>query len=648
MKRSKDTVQPVPTGFPQAGWLSGGLIVAAIVLIYANVINAPFIFDDGPGIEENKSIRQLWPPGPVLHPPAETGSGVAGRPIVNLSLALNYAISGLQPWSYHATNILIHALAALALFGLGCRTLEGPVLRERFAGRSVPVACGLALLWAVHPLQTESVTCIIQRTESLVGLFYLFTLYAFARAVGAVSRPEQIVWSVLSLGACTLGMATKEVMVTAPLIVLLYDRTFVSGGWREAWRRHRWLHYALIATWALLFYLQQGTPLRGGTASLEAITPWHYLLTQCGAVVLYLRLALWPHPLVLDYGTTVVTDPVAVLPQALLLAVLAGATLYALWRKPVLGFLGAWFFVILAPSSSVIPLVTQTIAEHRVYLPLAALCALGVGLLALRSARLVLPLCLGAGLVLAVLSFNRNRLYQSPDAMWRDNLARLPDNHRVRVGLAGVADKAGDFAAAVAYYEDYLHHQPGNLDARFNFARDLVKTGHQEEALRNFETVLRARPANTEVRVNYGACLVTLGRIDEARHQFELVLRVNEHDPDNHFNLAETLMKSGHVAEALAHYQRAIDLKPDAAFVHLRHGDALFRAERVAEAVAAYRTAAQLQPDLYAAWANLGGSLMVLGRVPEAIKAFETALRLKPDDPAARKNLELARDPPRR
>ena len=642
MKKAKVTVQPASAVSTRSGLLAVSLIVAAVFLTYANTLNAPFIFDDGPSVEENRTIRQLWPLSGVLQPPNANGEGVAGRPIVNLSLALNYAVSGLKPWSYHVTNMLIHALAALALFGLVRRTLEGPVLRERWGGKSLPVAFGIALLWAVHPLQTESVTCVIQRTESLVGLFYLFTLYSFARAAAAGSQTQEIIWSGLSIAACALGMATKEVMVTAPVIVLLYDRTFVSGSFRGV-LRHRGLHYGLIATRALLFYLLQGNPLRGGTASMATITPWQYLLTQCGAVVLYLKLALWPHPLVLDYGTGFVTVPLQVLPQALLLVALAGGTIYALWRKPVLGFLGAWFFIILSPSSSVVPLVTQTIAEHRIYLPLAAVIALGVGVLALRSARLVLPLCLGIGLVLGAVTFQRNRLYASPEAMWRDSLANQPDNYRVHVGLAGLADKAGNFEEAAVHYEDYLRHKPDNLDVRINFAKDLVKEGRRDEALQNFASVLRVRPVNTEVRINYGACLLAMDRVDEALQQFEMVLRLDGRDPDNHFNLAEALIKAGRLAEALPHYQQAVTLKPDAAFIHYRHGDALLKAGRVAEAATAYHTAVTIQPDLFAAWTNLGGCLLKLGRIPESLRAMETAQRLKPDDEATRNNLEYVR-----
>ncbi len=643
MAAARKIVPPPPAPAARVSGLWAAGIIAAVCLVYGNTLRAPFIFDDGPSITLNESIRHLWPIGPVLQPPVNGGPSIAGRPLINLSLAANYAISGLDPWSYHAANLIIHALAALTLFGLVRRTLEGPVLRARFGTTAAPVAFGIALLWAVHPLQTESVTCVIQRTESLVGLFYLLTLYGFVRAAAADSRPGRLGWSAACVAACTLGMATKEVMVTAPVIVLLYDRTFVGGGFREAWRRHRWLHCGLFTTWALLLHLLAGNPLRGGTADYESISSWQYLLTQCRAVVLYLRLSVWPHPLVLDYGAGFARTVAEVWPQAVLLVVLAGGTLWALVRRPVLGFLGAWWFVILAPSSSVVPLVTQTIAEHRVYLPLAAVIALGVGILATRAARLVLPACIAAGLLFGGLAFSRNRLYQSVETIWRDNLAKQPDNPRAYLALATVADKEERFPDAVHDYEEYMRRKPDDTAVEFNFARDLVKAGRRAEAMQHFESLLRKQPGEVEVRINYGASLITTGRLEEAARQFQFVLQLRHGDGDDHFNLAETLAKLGRLPEALAHYQQAVALKPDMAFAQYRYGNALLQAKRPGEAAKAYRKAVRLKPDLFEAWVNLGGACLMTNSIQEAVTAYETALRLKPDDQSCRANLEYAR-----
>ena len=624
-------------------------LVAAVGLAYCNTLNVPYIFDDFPTIEKNESIRDLTDIGRVLQPPTEGGSGVSGRPLVNLTLAINYAISGLKPWSYHLFNTVVHALAALALFGLVRRTLLGPILRERWREPALPVAFVSALLWAVHPLLTESVTCIIQRTESLFGLFYLFTLYTFARAAETSDRVTKIRWGALSVVTCAVGMATKEAMVTAPLIVLLYDRTFISGSFRGA-MRHRWVYYGLFASWILLFYLLQGNPMRGGTAGYEKVSSWEYLLTQCRGIVIYLKLSLWPHPLVLDYGTGVSRSLAAVWPQALLLVGLATGTFWALGRRPVIGFLGAWFFIILSPSSSVVPLVTQTLAEHRMYLPLVAIVTLAVGLLARRSVTLLLPAGLAVAFVAGIVTLSRNALYHDAHAMWSANLAHWPENERVYGGLANAADEAGNFAEAAGYYEAFLAHRPDDALIRFNYARDLVKSGRRPEAIPQFEQVLKLLPENTEARTNYAACLLALERWDEGIHQMQLILRLGKGNAIDNFNLAEAFRKTRRVPEALEQYEKALARQPreKAGFMQSRYGDTLLMVNRYADAAGAYRAAVEAQPELFGAWMNLGGSLMTLERVDEAIRAYEGALRAQPHDPAALKNLEFARSQLRR
>ena len=223
-----------------ATFLAGGLIVLATVLAYRNSFSGPFIFDDL-AISQNPTIRELWPIWKPLCPPNH-GEPVTGRPLLNLSFAVNYAVSGLNVRGYHVANLAIHVLAALLLFGILRRTFLLRSLGNSQIPTPIYFALAIALLWAVHPLQTESVTYIVQRAESLVGLFYLLTLYCFIR--GATWGRGRY-WYAAAVLACLLGMASKEVMVSAPLIVLLYDRAFLAGSLREAWRRRYGFYLAL-------------------------------------------------------------------------------------------------------------------------------------------------------------------------------------------------------------------------------------------------------------------------------------------------------------------------------------------------------------------------------------------------------------------
>jgi len=439
------------------------LILTAIVVTYANSFSGPFIFDDLKWITENAHVRQPWPLWDALQPPY--GIAGTGRPLVCLTLALNYAVSGLEPWSYHAVNLAIHASAALVLFGIVRRTLQGPRLRERFATRASDLAVAIAILWAVHPLQTESVTYVIQRMESLMGLFLLLTLYCVIRGHDS---PRRLWWYGAAVACCALGMGTKEGMAIAPIIVLLYDRIFLADSWAEVWNQRSGLYLGLAATWLILISLVIMNKARGGhLTDLAVVSPWRYAQNQFGAIAHYLRLAFWPDGLCLDYGWQASSLPKSwILLGAIIVWTLLLATGWALERVPTLGFLGAWFFLTLAPSSSVFP-IQDLIAERRMYLPLAAVVSfiaiagwIAVTSLSHRfrwtgaaraSACLVLTaLVVGA---LAWRTAERNHNYRSGIAIWTDTTQKRPQNPRAWNNLGHSYDRGGQLNSGIPCFQ---------------------------------------------------------------------------------------------------------------------------------------------------------------------------------------------------
>ncbi|HVW21375.1 MAG TPA: tetratricopeptide repeat protein [Opitutaceae bacterium] len=593
MSTSAATARPAPeaAGGRLRLLLLAAAIAAAALAAYADSFRGPFFFDDLPAITENDSIQHLERIGAVLSPPSADGRAVAGRPVVNLSFALNWALSGADPWSYHAANLAIHVLAGLALFGLVRRTLARIGLP-----RPELAAFAAALLWVLHPLQTESVTAVVQRTESLMGLFFLLTFYCFARAA---DEPAPLRWHLLSWICCLLGMATKEVMVTAPVLVLLYDRTFIAGSFREAWRRRARVHLSLAATWILLAaLLVHGGGTRGGAAGFGLnISPWVYALTQCRAIVLYLRLAFYPSPLIVDYGTATVRRLAAVWPQALLLAALLAATAWALVRRPRWGFLGAWFFVILSPSSSFVPLITQTIAEHRMYLPLAAV-AVGAVVLLQRLAGtrslaifLLLAAALGAG------TARRNRDYRSAVAIWADTAAKLPDNPGARNNLGNALADAGRPEEARAQYEAALRIDPRNAQAHYNLGNLLLAEGRPEPAIAHYAQTARLDPTFTRLHGNFGVALLRAGRVQEAVQQLIAAVEQDPGRAEAHYNLAGALVQAGDLSDAVREFRAAVKLRPD--FADARYNLAL-TLERVglgSEAAEEYRQVLRLTPN---------------------------------------------------
>jgi tetratricopeptide (TPR) repeat protein len=625
------------------------LVVLAGLLAYHNCFTGPFIFDDRQSIPENPTIRHLWPIWQALSPPHNGGLTVEGRPLVNFSLAINYALGGTDVRGYHALNLAIHILAGLTLLGVVRRTLLQPGLRERFGAAANGLALATAVLWTVHPLQTESVTYIVQRAESIMGLFYLATLYFFIRGVLS-ARPR--LWYGLCVAACALGMASKEVMASAPLMVMLYDRTFVSGSLREAWRRRGPLYLALASTWIVLGCLLLFA--RSVTNDMaNAIVWWRYLLTEPGVILHYLRLSLWPHPLCFDYYGPIVKTWMSILPPALVIAILLGASACAWSANSVWGFVSAWFFLILAPTSSFLP-TDSPMYEHRMYLSLAAIVAtatvggfeLGRNLLGRQQQTRKMLQCAGAGalvLVLTILTIQRNQDYRSELTIWGDTVAKRPNNPRAQNNLGLAVWQTGKVQEAIGHYEQAIRIRPDYADAHYNLGNALLQAGRLQDAISHYEQAVRIRPDYADAHYNLGVALKDQGKAPEAMAHYEQALRINPDYAEAHCNLGVALQQVGQVPEAVEHYEQALRLKPDLAEAHYNLGSILYLEGRVPEAIVHFEQALRIKPTYAEAHNNLGAALIQVGRVQEAIPHFEQALRIKPDYAEAKDNLARAR-----
>lgn len=664
-------------------WIAGTALIGAVTLAYWDSMSAPFVFDDVGAVENNVTIRELasWQ---VLSPPPD-GSTTTGRPLLNLSFALNYAWGELQVEGYHAMNLAFHALAGLTLFGLTRRTLEIPVFKKRERGergsceRSTLVAFSIVLLWALHPLQTESVTGIAQRSEVLCGLFYLLTLYAFVRGARQDSHRG---WLVISVVACLMGMACKEVMVTAPVMVFLYDRTFVAGSFSEAVRR-RWRYYfALAGTWLLLVWLVvQGAGKRGAAAGAGlGISSWDYLLTQCEALITYLKLSFWPHPLVLDYGTGVRTIG-EVWWQGLIVLSLLGLTVWALVRKPVLGFVGAWFFAILAPSSSVVPLVTQTIAEHRMYLPLAAIVAAVVVGMTRRGRTAAILGSVAIAILFGGLTIARNRDYAGPVTLWADSASKYPSNPRAQNNLGLELSRRRNFDAAYEHFARAIAVDPLYVSSHYNWGAALLEQGRADAAVEKLRTAVRLAPEHADAHLALGNALMQQGNAEEAVMHFEAA-RAMKPAADVHYNLGVALLQLHRETEAVGHLRAALQLRadlPDAHYqlgrvaevheqfsaaaqhynealgqapqhvaAHRRLGLLLARSGDFAGAARHFEAMVQIDSADADALANLGNTFLARGDPSSAIGYYERALRVRPGDSRSLENLQLAREALRR
>ena len=448
------------------------LLALAALAAYHKSFSGPFIFDDRTAIVENPDIRHFATT--LREDPQIDTSTAVGRPLLRVSLWINYAWGGQEVRGYHVLNLVLHILAAWTLWGLARRILESPPLRDRYGKEAWGLALAIALLWTVHPLQTESVTYVVQRAEILGGWFYLLTLYSVVRSASAVGWRVSA-WSVAAVASCLLGMASKETAATAPLLALALDRVFFAPSWKRLWELRRGLYGALACTWIFQALLVVASSGRKGTVGFGLVHWWEYALTQPYYLCRYLALSVWPSALTLDYGTYLARTVGEVAPYAAVVLLLLALTFVGLWRKPALGFCGLWFFLILAPTSSVVPIATQTGAEHRMYLPLAGLIGLGVvgGYTLWRWAWRDLPgrLWVGSVLVLAVgvtalgaRTVARNEEYRSEVSIWRSVVDRWPINPRAHNNLGSALSSAGRTSGP----EAALRLEPNFADAHYN------------------------------------------------------------------------------------------------------------------------------------------------------------------------------------
>ncbi len=674
-------------------------VVVATVIAFAPALRGPQIFDDMTAIQNNASISHLWPISPPL-----PSTPVAGRPVANYSLAINYAVNRVlgvdqspdpggadKTISYHLLDILIHVAAGLLLFGIVRRTLLAPRIGERWRHDADAVALLVTALWLLHPIQTEAVDYLAQRSELLVSLCYLATLYASVRAWDAGSDRARRRWYVTGVVACLLGMGSKEVMVSAPLMVVLYDRAFRLESWSAmrspAMRGRRWFYGALFATLLFLVALMAGSP-RGATVGFHHGMSWfRYLVSQGWAIPHYLRLVFWPSGFDLDYGRRAV--PIARgLPGLVGLAVL-GALTVAAWirngRWTWLGFCGAWFFCILAPSSSVVPIVTEIAAERRVYLAIASVfAAIVVGcvfiarrMAAHRAARAPTgaPLS-GTGawavagailLVLAAVTFRRSALYSEPAAIWRDAVAKDPTNARAVTNLADILLQSPASAPAA----DSLFRRATVLDTTYadpwyNLAMRQVNGGNKDSAVVLLRRALTITPGHgaalaalTDILlgrgdaagalrylgpaadsaldghllVNLGLAYMGVGQAGQAEATFARAARQDPNDAAALRWLGALMTEEGHPDQGIPLLERAVRLAPASADNLGLLSLAYAEVGRTPDAAAVAGRAAAL-PDANAqALYYAGRSLLIAGRADQAEAALTRAVQLKPGQP---------------
>lgn len=589
-------------------WAAPLVLVAVAALAYHNSLTGPFIFDDISNVRTNFQMRRLWPIWDAMWGPL--GTGVSGRPIVQLSFAVDYAIHGLDVVGYHVTNLLLHAVTSLLLFGVIRLTLAARPLAGRFSLHATPLALLVAIVWQVHPLLSDSVTYISGRTEILAALFILLTLYCVIRGTRSPGRGG--LWKCAAVVACVLGTGCKEIMAAAPVLVLLYDRMFIADSAREIIRRRGVLYAALFASLLLIpLNLKMADFHRSALATQDTLSSWQYLKIQSEVLVLYLRLSVWPDPLVIDYaGWPTDASLASVLPEASLIVLLLLATLFGLFRRKPAAYAGAWFFFILAPTSSILPLPTEIATERRMYLPLmgiVALLVLGVYRMMTSASRrfpaarrgmflgasVAVILVVGAEMLRTVW---RNEDYKNPLGVWADVVNRRPTNSRAHNNLGLELLARGYENDAKPLFMQAVRLDPSNYTALNNLATVDMNQSNYPEAIASLETAIRIKPDYPPPYVNLSLVCYDLGRFEEAERFIRTAIRLQPERLDRLPILARILAARGELDAAQRLCRTALRSDPRSAVAHDQLGMVLAELNQLPEAIAELRTAVELSP----------------------------------------------------
>lgn len=581
---------PVPP-VPRRTFLAYGFLALVVVaaIIYGNTLHIPLYLDDQWHLVNNPAARDIGTALRRIFTP---------RGVTIFTFACNYVFSNGNLFTYHLVNIFIHIAAG----GLSL------VILTRIFPERLWLALFGALLFVLHPLQTQAVNYTVQRMTILSAFFSLLALYLFIRgrealAAGIAFRDlRHLSWYLGALAAGGLAFFSKENAVVLPLLLLLFEKSFPAKpeqGWRPL--LNYLAPFVLIPVVAAVMYYAaplltaQNLVNNAKLESLEGNTPFHYLLTQFSVLWLYIRLLFIPYGQALEYSyplTNVLGFKAIV--GALGLAGLFGLACYWRRKRPVFAFGILWFFIALAVESSIIPL--DPVYEHRLYLPMLGFAAVAAALLEqLRGVRVQLAV---AGLVivtLALLTLQRNQLWNDPIAFYRDNLVQWPQSERAHVALGMKLIKAGDMAEGEALIKRGLELSPRMPSGYFALKDAYLAAGRIDAAIDILKTAIRFRP-------DYAAYYNDLAFLYSQKGNLELSISLLkksiELDPGiaaAYFNLAQMQMVLGDMAETEVLVRKSLQLDPGNADAHELLANILSAQERYVEAAQESDLASQLR-----------------------------------------------------
>lgn len=589
------------------------LVPLLVLFTYSHTRYSPFIFDDVGSIVTNEAI-EITELSLASLKKAALENHLSGRPVSYITFAVNYFFHGREVQGYRYVNIIIHMVNGWLLFLFLVNTFRLPPLRKTVR-QPFWVAYLTALIWVIHPLQVQSVTYIVQRMNSLATLFYMLAFYTYLKARLAEAPGRRRLLAVLSLLSGILALGSKEIAVTLPFFIVLYEWMFfqdLDKKWLQ--RNTPWIGAVLLFSAVMVFLYVGPDPMQKVLAGYGGrdFTLVERLLTQPRVILHYIDLFLYPHP---DRLTLLPHFPVSTSlfsPPTTLFAILGTialiiAAIIIARKNHLIAFCILWFFGNLVVESSVIPL--EIIFQHRTYLPSMMLSLLATYLI-LQNVKPELfgrSLLFCALLALTMWTYERNAQWADKVYFWQDCLEKNPHDYRIYNNLGKALEEKGKVHSAITHYRKAIEKKPDHPRAYNNLGVALLNTGREQQAA----DVLHQALANTEeyadTHYNLGLVHGTLGELQDAEEHYLEAHEIfgPDDDPDVHNNMGILLGRQGRLDEAVDHFEEAIRIHPDDPFAHNNLGITLARLGRYQEAITHFKHALRINPDDRLAWNNL-------------------------------------------
>jgi len=634
-------------------WVAIILVVLAALVVYSNIYHHPFVYDDTKVTytsEETKDLSNFWPPSKLLKP----------RRIVYLTFALNYRWGGYDVVGYHLVNVIIHVLSGvtvylLALILLGLMVTKNAPKKKLPAGLPVPVlALFSALVFTVHPLQTQAVTYTVQRLTSMAALFYILSVFLYLKGRLSMSlkngsRLRPWLFFILAFIAGCLAVLSKRSATSLPGVILFAEYLCFEAPW-AVWRKRLLWCTAVAVLWILIIgisagFLKQvnkrgsiGAALLRLSRSDRNISRWVYLCTQFNVVSHYVRLLFLPVNQNLDHRYPLksgFTDDLTPLAFLFLLGILS-LGVWSRKRHPLVTFSILWFFITLSVESSIFP-IHDPMFEHRLYLPMVGFALLipfiiSRLLASRRNAALVIIVLVTVALGTA--TYLRNRVWADHYTLWSDVIRKSPHNHRAFNALGRILAVKDDYEGAVEKYRRSIELKATYAEPHHNLGVAFWKLDRLDEALASLERAVELDSDYAEAYMNLARVTIDQERYGKALEYSEQAIRLDPDYAKAHFVKGAILGKMGKTAAALVCLEKSIELEPDNVQTLLAMGSALVLDGRADEAVESYHLVLEIEPENTEAHRKLGKLFFSRGLYPEAVENYRKALDIEPESAA--------------